>query len=137
MGTYFKAIDRFAAELTRSVVRWRWLVIVASVVIAALFGSNMTNLSFTNNYRVFFSDSNPELNAFLQFQDTYTKNDNVYYVIRPADGKVFSPETLSAVEEITESTRSANGICHADSVISSTADSVSGENTLPSAGLIT
>ncbi len=102
MGTYFKAIDRFAASLTHRVMRFRWLVIVGSIVIAALIGSNAVNLTFTNNYRVFFSDSNPELNAFLDFQNTYTKNDNVYYVIKPADGNVFSPETLSAIERITE-----------------------------------
>ncbi len=102
MGTYFKAIDRFAVRLTTGVIRWRWPVIVASIVIAALFGSNTVNLTFTNNYRVFFSDSNPELNAFLEFQDTYTKNDNVFFVVKPADGDVFSAETLSAVEQITE-----------------------------------
>ncbi len=102
MGTYFKAIDRFAVNLTHGIVRWRWAVIVGSIVIAALFGSQTVNLTFTNNYRVFFSDSNPELNAFLDFQNTYTKNDNVFFVIKPSDGNVFSPKTLSAIEEITE-----------------------------------
>ncbi|MEM1173921.1 MAG: MMPL family transporter [Pseudomonadota bacterium] len=102
MGTYFKAIDRFAVRLTTGVIRWRWPVIVASIVIAGLFGSNTVNLTFTNNYRVFFSDSNPELNAFLEFQDTYTKNDNVLFVVKPTDGNVFSAESLTAIEAITE-----------------------------------
>ena len=31
MGTYFKAIDRFAAALTGRVIRYRWLVIAAAV----------------------------------------------------------------------------------------------------------
>ncbi|MEM9334080.1 MAG: MMPL family transporter [Pseudomonadota bacterium] len=102
MGTYFKAIDRFAVRLTTGVIRWRWPVIVASIVIAGLFGSNTVNLTFTNNYRVFFSESNPELNAFLEFQDTYTKNDNVLFVVKPTDGNVFSAESLTAIEAITE-----------------------------------
>ncbi|MEM9688496.1 MAG: MMPL family transporter [Pseudomonadota bacterium] len=102
MGSYFKAIDRFAVRLTTSVIRRRWPVVVTSVLIAALFGGSTFNLSFTNNYRVFFSESNPELNAFLDFQDTYTKNDNVFFVVKPADGNVFSAETLTAIEDITE-----------------------------------
>ena len=35
MGTYFKAIDRFAAALTGRVIRYRWVVIAAAVALAA------------------------------------------------------------------------------------------------------
>ena len=52
-------------------------------------------------YRMFFSEENPQLNAFEQLQNTYTKNDNVLFVIAPQNGKVFTRETLSAVAELT------------------------------------
>ncbi|MEM8684826.1 MAG: MMPL family transporter, partial [Pseudomonadota bacterium] len=38
----------------------------------------------------------------LEFQDTYTKNDNVLFVVKPTDGNVFSAESLTAIEAITE-----------------------------------
>jgi predicted RND superfamily exporter protein len=102
MTTYFKAIDRFASGLTRAIVHRRWLVILLSVALAAAAGSGASRLEFSSNYRVFFSDSNPELNAFENLQNTYTKNDNIFFVVEPRDGNAFGAETLAAVEELTD-----------------------------------
>jgi hypothetical protein len=59
-------------------------------------------LSFTNDYRVFFSKENPYLEAFENLQDTYTKNDNVLIMLMPRSGDVFTPSTLKAVVELTD-----------------------------------
>ncbi len=101
MGTYFKAIDRFAAGLAGTVIDRRWLVIALSVLLAMAAGAGASKLEFSTNYRVFFSDSNPELNAFEDLQNTYTKNDNIFFVVEPADGEVFDAGTLSAIEALT------------------------------------
>ena len=102
MGTYFKAIDRFAAALTRRVIRHRVLVLIGAVLIAVLIGSGASKLEFSTNYRVFFSEANPELQAFEELQNTYTKNDNFFFVVEPKEGAAFDRETLAAVEELTE-----------------------------------
>ena len=103
MGNYFRGIDRFAAALTRRVVSRRWLVIALSLALAATAGFGAGNLEFSTNYRVFFSDANPELRAFEDLQNTYTKNDNIFFVVESDDGSAFSPETLAAVERLTDS----------------------------------
>ncbi len=95
-------IDRFAATFTKAVLRFRWLVILAAIVGAVAIGSGAQNLEFANNYRVFFSDENPELTAFEDLQATYTKNDNFLFVLEPANGDAFSVDTLTAVESLTE-----------------------------------
>ena len=102
MGTYFKAIDRFAAALTRHVIAQRWLVIAGAVLLAAVIGSGASRLEFSTNYRVFFSEANPELQAFENLQDTYTKNDNFFFVVEPRSGSAFDATTLAAVEVLTE-----------------------------------
>jgi len=102
MGSYFKAIDRFAAALTRQVIAYRWAVITVAVVLAVLVGSGAGRLEFSTNYRVFFSEANPELQAFENLQNTYTKNDNFFFVIEPADSGAFDASTLVAVERLTE-----------------------------------
>ena len=102
MGSYFKAIDRFAVALTRWVTGHRWLVILGSLGLAVAAGAGMGNLEFSTNYRVFFSKANPELRAFENLQNTYTKNDNFFFVLEPADGNAFTAETLSAIEQLTE-----------------------------------
>jgi predicted RND superfamily exporter protein len=102
MGAIRNRTDSFATGLAEIMIRWRWAVILAAVVTAFGFASGMPNLSFDTNYRAFFSEDNPELAAFEDFQSTYTKNDNFLVLVRPADGNVFSRETLAAVEDITE-----------------------------------
>ena len=101
MGTYFKAIDRFAAALTRRVIANRWLVLAAAILVAGLIGSGASRLEFSTNYRVFFSEANPELQAFEELQNTYTKNDNFFFVVEPASGAAFDGNTIAAVEDLT------------------------------------
>ncbi len=102
MSNYFKLIDQFAVALTQAVFARRWWVLLLSLMLALSAGFGAGKLEFSTNYRVFFSDANPELQAFENLQDTYTKNDNFLFVFEPADGQAFSPQTLDAVERLTE-----------------------------------
>lgn len=61
----------------------------------------MTRLHFVNNSRMFFSKANPQLQALEMLENTYTKYENVLFVVEPASGHVFERQTLSAIEELT------------------------------------
>ncbi len=93
--------DRFAARLADFVIRRRWLVIVATLLLVGMSSSGARFLEFSNNYRVFFSPENPYLVAFETFQDTYTKNDNILFVVQPGQGTVFTPRMADALERLT------------------------------------
>lgn len=103
MDRYFEAIDRFSAKLTRGVIQFRWLVLIGVVVTTFGAGVGMSKLEFAANYRTFFSDENPELAAFENLQATYTKNDNILFVLEPEnEGETaFTNNTLAAVEALT------------------------------------
>lgn len=97
------ALDRFAVVFTDLMIRLRWLVILAALGGTAWFALGFKDLQYSNNYRVFFSKENPELNAFDEFQQVYSKNDNIFFVLVPKDGSnAFTRDTLKAVQEITE-----------------------------------
>ncbi len=91
-------VERYAGWL----IRWRWLVLLLTLVWVFAAASGARFLSFTNDYRIFFGAENPLLQAFETLQNTYNKNDNVLFVISPGSGDVFQPEVLSIVEELTE-----------------------------------
>jgi len=91
-----------ATQYAQWLVRYRWFVILAAIVLAFAAGSGGRLITPNNDYRVFFSDDNPQLQAFEQVQKTYTKIDNILFAIAPKDGQVFSKNTLAAVEEATE-----------------------------------
>ena len=83
------------------IIRWRWPVLLASLALVAVTGMGAQNLAFNNDYRVFFSDENPQLQAFEELQRTYTKIDNILFALVPKDGEVFDPRILDAVEKLT------------------------------------
>ncbi|WP_457668903.1 MMPL family transporter, partial [Thiolapillus sp.] len=84
------------------ILRHRWLVVMLSLILIGLAASGARFLGFSNDYRMFFSEENPQLLAFEAMQNTYTKTDNVLFVISPKDGNVFTPKTLETVEWLTK-----------------------------------
>ena len=95
-------MEKFETTFGHWVLRNRWWIIFVSLIMVGLAGSGGQYLTFTNNYRIFFSEDNPELLAFEALENTYAKNDNVLIVLEPADGNVFTRHMLAVVENLTE-----------------------------------
>lgn len=89
------------AAFSRWVIRWRWPVVIGTLLLVALATSGARFIEFAGSYRAYFSDDNPQLKAYDELQNTYSKNDNVMFVIAPRDGEVFTRQTLATVEWLT------------------------------------
>ncbi len=83
------------------ILKYRWPVIIVCLILVFLAATGMKNLAMSTNYRVFFSADNPQLRAFDALENTYTKNDNVMFVLTPKNGNVFSRGALAAVAALT------------------------------------
>lgn len=92
-------VERYAGWL----IRWRWAVVIFTLVwlLASAYGARF--LTFSNDYRVYFTKENPQLLAFEKLQNTYNKGDNVLIVLTPKQGDVFTASMLAAIEELTHS----------------------------------
>lgn len=66
-------------------------------------GAGVANLTFTSDFRTYFSDENPELQAFEAMEDRFTRQDNLYFLVSSQDVSLFSPRGLELVEFLTES----------------------------------
>lgn len=91
-----------ALAFSRWVIRWRWLIVISTLLIIGAISSGAQYIEFSGSYRAYFSKVNPQLMAFDQLQNTYSKNDNVMFVVAPKDGKIFTRETLATLEWLTE-----------------------------------
>ncbi len=89
-------------RLFRFVVRHPWWVVFLCLAAIAAAGAGMRHLQFKNDYRMFFSEENPQLKAFEAMQDTYTKVDNILFVVSPRKGDLFTRRTLATLEWLTE-----------------------------------
>lgn len=82
-------------------IRRPFLVILAVMLITMGVAYGCSKLTFKSDYRVFFGKENPQLTAFENMQATFTKNDNVAFIIAPKDGVIFKEETLRAIHKLT------------------------------------
>ena len=92
----------FVVKWAEWVLDHRWMVLVSSIILALGLGYGGSFIAFDTDYRAFFSKENPQLQAFDALQEKYTQDDNVFIVIAPKSGDVFTPSTLQAVTELTE-----------------------------------
>ena len=84
------------------IIRFRWLIILTSILLTVIMATGMQNLAFNPDSRVFFSKQNPQLVALEELENTFVKNENIYIALRPQQGDVFNRKTLGILSEITE-----------------------------------
>jgi len=60
------------------------------------------HLYFESSYRIFFNQDDRFLLAFDQIEDTYSREDNLIFVLEPENKQVFSRQTLALVLALTE-----------------------------------
>ncbi len=118
-GTTPKKIGEF-------ILKYRWLIIVANILLLAVVvmaigkrGENFQKHTeymqhirnnpldkdsshiapppfFDADYHVFFEKDNPELVAYDQFQEVYSKEENLIVVVVAKNGDVFTNESLAS-----------------------------------------
>ncbi len=99
----------------------RWKVIFAALAIFVVGVFGVTRARFSTDYRVFFSHDDPGLAKFEELERTFTKTDNVLFVLhapRDAEG-AFSIEALSAQQELTAAALTLPFAARVDSLPSS------------------
>ena len=94
--------NELISKLSFFVTRHPWWVIFFSFLLVVGLALGVKNLEFKSDYRVYFSEDNPELLAFEAIQNTYSKSDNILFVIQPKSKNVFTPHVLQAIIELTE-----------------------------------
>ena len=83
-------------------VRCPWVVIGISLAVTAMAGFGVQHVHFKNDYRMFFSEDNPQLRAFEALEKTYTRDDNILIAVTPQNGDVFTSQNLAIAEELTK-----------------------------------
>ena len=94
--------ESFIQRYISFVIKHPWQIFILTLLVVMSAGSGGRFIEFTNDYRVFFSEENPELQAFEEMQNIYTKTDNVLFVIEPEGTDVFNFSTLNMIAELTE-----------------------------------
>ena len=93
----------FETRYANWVIGARWPIIALALVLVTVAAAGSYFLKFSTNYRVFFSEDNPQLLALEALENTYGKTENVLFMIVPPDGDATSELALSAAVWLTDS----------------------------------
>ena len=100
-ATMFERIGRRVGE---AVVARPWTTLVIGLLAFLVVAFGLTTARFSTDYRIFFSKDDPGLAAFERLESTFTKTDNVLFVVKAKaerDGAIFEVDSLTALQELT------------------------------------
>lgn len=86
--------------MIKFIIKHKYLALFIPIITLLILASGVRFLKFSNDYHMFFSDDNPQLIAFDDLQDTYTKSDNILIALRDDSG-IFTESNLRAIADIT------------------------------------
>jgi uncharacterized protein len=92
----------FTARFAAFIQQYRWLVFIGTLFLGIGIGGGAANLKFDGDYHAYFSESNPQLEAFDNLQEKYTKDESVIIALSPKDQQVFTKANLMAIEAMTD-----------------------------------
>lgn len=95
-------MNNWVVAYAKAVVKLRWIIVLASIAGVMFLASGGRFIEFSNDYRYFFTEQNPNLQAFERLERTYTSPDTLLWVMRPNEGTMTTPERLAIIKEITE-----------------------------------
>lgn len=79
-----------------------WQVLFGTALLVILMSAGISKLAFRGDFRIFFSEQNPQLQAFEQMQNEFNKTDNILIGVAPAGGTVFSADMLTLLKQMTD-----------------------------------
>jgi len=81
-----------------------------------LFSSGGRYLNFSNDFRDYFSEENPQLFAFDGMEKSYSKADNLLFILEPEEGEIFTTSTLGVIETLTQQAWELPFVSRVDSI---------------------
>ena len=91
-----------SARFSSLVLRFRWAIILATLVVAGISSWGLQFISISTEPRDNFGADNPQLVAFENLESNFSRVENIFFAIAPDDGKVFTPRVLNIIESLTQ-----------------------------------
>ena len=87
-----------------------------TIVACVAAGQGIKHITISTEPRDNFGPGNPQLMAFEQLEETFARVENIFFVIEPKEGDIFTRETLAVIEEFTEEIWTTDSVNRVDSI---------------------
>ena len=95
-------LKAFQKNYRNLIVNRPWSMLLIGILFTIICGMGLKGLSQNPDNRIFFSKNDPNLVALETLEKTYTKNDNVFIMVAPKSGDIFTPKNLEIIRELTK-----------------------------------
>lgn len=90
------------SRYTNFIIQYHKWIILFSIALIVCLGAGAKNLKTTSDFRIYFSEDNPQLIAFEALEKTYGKQDSLLFFLQPKNKNIFTKENLSLILELTD-----------------------------------
>lgn len=89
-------------DFTDATLTHRWWFLGGVLVVVGALSLGVPRVGITSDHFVLFSDDNPQLQTFEQFEDTYVETNRVLIAVAPKEGTIYTRDALAFIEYLTE-----------------------------------
>ena len=95
-------LNHYFAKVPGQLIPYRKTVIALALLSTILMGYGASRFVLDTSFDVWFSESDPAIEALDDFRDQFGSDDGLFIVYEAKDGDVFSNKSLTLVSELTE-----------------------------------
>lgn len=116
MSASVNVADLMERRFAEQVIRFRWLIIVLTLVACGFAGYGAQFLTVSAEPRDSFGPNNPQLQAFEELEETFSRVENLFFVVAPKEGDIFNREALTVIHDLTEEAWTTDYVNRVDSI---------------------
>ena len=118
----------FTHALARFVIQHPVLVIIVSLAMVALAASGFRHITYVNDPRVMFTDEHEGLQELEDLEQTFTRDDNLVFIVHPDNNNIFTRENLTLLSELTDAAWTLPKTLRVDSLVNFQHTEVDGDD---------
>ncbi|MDF1764500.1 MAG: hypothetical protein P1U57_13905, partial [Oleibacter sp.] len=103
MAALFLLVVSMRERYVQVLLQYRYIGLILVLLFAGISMAGVFKLSFTSDFRTYFSAQNPQLRAFEDMEQRFSRQDNVYFLITAGTQPIFSEIGLKTLAKITDS----------------------------------
>ncbi|NVJ51035.1 MAG: MMPL family transporter [Gammaproteobacteria bacterium] len=103
-------------SLAEQFYRWRSAILATTLLVAVASLAALPSLYFSNDFRVYFSEKNPQLAAFEKFEAEFSSHDSIAFIIQSDGNSWFNNRYLTALNQATEAAWKLPGVTRVNSL---------------------
>ncbi len=95
-------LNKYFAKVPGQLIPYRKTVLILALLSTIFMGFGASRFVLDTSFDVWFSESDPAIEALDEFRDQFGSDDGLFIVYEAKDGDVFSNKSLKLISEITE-----------------------------------